>query len=179
MRVGTRIISLFSDEGVLLGSRRRKERRVKLLQTPADYASFVGGWKAALIKRLNKETRKRVGRLELVHGLPTWTSRTGPFAFLKATGDTLRIGFFRGDQLRDGASLIGDTHIRYMVATEGSDLPIQVIVDRLLEAEALNEEHGDPRRRAADLNFRPPSKSGVSRKRTRRSSRKPKASEVA
>ena len=73
----------------------------------------------------------------------------GPFAFFKAYGNHINLGFWRGAELQDEHGILQGEgeRMRHMSIQRPEDFKPQYVEALVRQAIALNEEHGDPTRK--------------------------------
>jgi hypothetical protein len=74
----------------------------------------------------------------------------GPFAYFRSFPRSVNVGFWRGAQLDDPDSRLdgGGDRMRHMTIREGEPVERELISAWVRQAIELNEQHGNPTRRA-------------------------------
>ena len=113
-----------------------------------DYVAGLPAWQAEIAEAVRALVRAEAPEAtETVKwAQPVWESG-GPFAYLKAFGKTVNVGFWRGAELEDPEGLLageGD-RMRHVSLTSAS-LP-GGLGPMLRQAVALNAASGDPTKR--------------------------------
>jgi hypothetical protein len=70
----------------------------------------------------------------------------GPFAYIKAFGKSVNLGFWRGSEIRDpSGTLVGDgDRMRHVRLTSLADVRPDLVADWVRQAVELNRTKGDP-----------------------------------
>ena len=78
---------------------------------------------------------------------PVWES-DGPFAYVKAFGRSVNIGFWRGAELDDPAGILEGQgeRMKHLTLREGNAIPADELAALVRQAISLNREYGSPAR---------------------------------
>ena len=115
-----------------------------------DYIAGLGGdWRSDAVSRLRTivDTAAPEASSTIKWAQPVWESN-GPFAYIKAFGSSVNIGFWRGAQLEDSAGILeGDgERMKHLTLRQGDAIPADALAGFVRRAVALNREHGSPAR---------------------------------
>ena len=115
-----------------------------------EYIAGLGGdWRSDAVARLRTivDAAAPDASSTIKWAQPVWES-DGPFAYIKAFGNSVNIGFWRGAQLEDGAGMLEGEgeRMKHLTLREGDAIPADELVGFVRQAVALNREHGSPAR---------------------------------
>ena len=117
-------------------------------KTIDEYIASLGGdWRAAIVTELRRvvddAAPEATGTIKWAQ--PVWES-DGPFAYVKAFGRSVNIGFWRGVQLDDPAGILeGDgDRMKHVTLREGDAVPADALGGFVRQAIELNRELGSP-----------------------------------
>lgn len=117
-------------------------------KTIDEYIASLGGdWRAATVTELRRvvddAAPEATGTIKWAQ--PVWES-DGPFAYVKAFGRSVNIGFWRGVQLDDPAGILeGDgDRMKHVTLREGDAVPADALGGFVRQAIELNRELGSP-----------------------------------
>ena len=119
-------------------------------KTIDEYIAGLGGdWRSAAVDRLRTivDTAAPEASSTIKWAQPVWESN-GPFAYIKAFGSSVNIGFWRGAQLEDGAGILEGEgeRMKHLTLRQGDAIPADELAEFVRQAVALNREHGSPAR---------------------------------
>jgi len=120
-------------------------------RTVEEYIAAVGGWRGAVMTELDALVRKAAPKAtSAVKWAQPVYDRNGPMIWIKPFTRHVGIGFWRGAEMDDPRGLLqGDgDRMRNLPIREGEQLPRTAIRGFVRQAVALNQEKGDPSRRA-------------------------------
>ena len=116
-----------------------------------DYITGLGGdWRADVVGELRRvvDAAAPDAKASIKWAQPVWGS-DGPFAYVKAFGRSVNIGFWRGVDLDDPAGLLegeGD-RMKHLTLHEGDAIPAEALAGLVRQAVELNKELGNPTQR--------------------------------
>ena len=115
-----------------------------------EYIAGLGGdWRSDVVARLRTivDTAAPEASSTIKWAQPVWDSN-GPFAYIKAFGSSVNIGFWRGAQLEDSAGILEGEgeRMKHLTLREGDAIPADELAGFVRQAVALNREHGSPAR---------------------------------
>lgn len=115
-----------------------------------EYIAGLGGdWRSDVVARLRTivDTAAPEASSTIKWAQPVWDSN-GPFAYIKAFGSSVNIGFWRGAQLEDGAGILEGEgeRMKHLTLRAGDAIPADELAGFVRQAVALNREHGSPAR---------------------------------
>jgi hypothetical protein len=119
-------------------------------KTIDEYIETLGGdWRSQTVSELrdlvDDAAPGATGTIKWAQ--PVWESN-GPFAYVKAFGRSVNIGFWRGVQLDDPGGILegeGD-RMKHLTLHEGDEIPSDALAAFVRQAVELNREHGSPAR---------------------------------
>ena len=117
-------------------------------KTIDEYIASLGGdWRSETVASLRGivDTAAPEARASIKWAQPVWESN-GPFAYVKAFGRSVNIGFWRGAQLDDPAGILegeGD-RMKHLTLRDGDAIPADELAGFVRQAVALNAELGSP-----------------------------------
>ena len=119
-------------------------------KTIDEYIAGLGGdWRSDVVARLRTivDTAAPEASSTIKWAQPVWESN-GPFAYIKAFGSSVNIGFWRGAQLEHGAGILEGEgeRMKHLTLREGDAIPADELAGFVHQAVALNREHGSPAR---------------------------------
>jgi hypothetical protein len=119
-------------------------------KTIDEYIDGLGGdWRAATVTELRRVVDDAApdARATIKWAQPVWESN-GPFAYVKAFGRSVNIGFWRGVQLDDPAAILeGDgDRMKHVTLREGDEVQADELAAFVRQAVELNRELGSPAR---------------------------------
>lgn len=119
-------------------------------KTIDEYIAGLGGdWRSDVVARLRTivDTAAPEASSTIKWAQPVWDAN-GPFAYIKAFGSSVNIGFWRGAQLEDGAGILEGEgeRMKHLTLREGDAIPADELAGFVRQAVALNREHGSPAR---------------------------------
>ena len=119
-------------------------------KTIDEYIAGLGGdWRSDAVARLRTivDTAAPEASSTIKWAQPVWES-DGPFAYIKAFGSSVNIGFWRGTQLGDGAGILEGEgeRMKHLTLREGDAIPAEELAGFVRQAVALNRELGSPAR---------------------------------
>lgn len=118
---------------------------------PDAYVAGMDGWQRALVEHLRAAVRSVGGLDEVIkYGHLVYLSG-GPALLIRAEGNRVLLGCWRGQRLRDIESRLkpgGQFEMASISFTEGETLDADVVVRLTRAAVALNAELGDPTKAA-------------------------------
>jgi len=119
-------------------------------KTIDEYIASLGGdWRAETVAELRRvvDAAAPEARGTIKWAQPVWESN-GPFAYVKAFGRSVNIGFWRGVQLDDPAGILeGDgDRMKHITLREGDAVAADELAAFVRQAVALNRELGSPAR---------------------------------
>ena len=119
-------------------------------KTIDEYIAGLGGdWRAATVTELRRVVDDAAPDAEasIKWAQPVWES-DGPFAYVKAFGRSVNIGFWRGVQLDDPQGILeGDgDRMKHVTLREGDQVRADELAAFVRQAIELNRELGSPAR---------------------------------
>ncbi len=118
---------------------------------PDAYVAGMDGWRKALVEHLRAAVRSVDGLEEVIkYGHLVYLS-DGPALLIRAEGNRVLIGYWRGQRLRDIEPRLkpgGQFEMASISLTEGETLEADIVVRLARAALALNAELGDPTKAA-------------------------------
>ena len=116
-------------------------------KTVDGYIDGLGGERGAIVAALREVIRTTApeARETIKWAQPVYESG-GPFAYIKAFGKSVNLGFWRGAEIRDPSGLLvgeGD-RMRHVRLTSIADVRLDVVADWVRQAVELNRTKGDP-----------------------------------
>ena len=120
-------------------------------KTIHEYIADLGGdWRADVVGALRRVVNAAApdAKASIKWAQPVWDSN-GPFAYVKAFGHSVNIGFWRGADLDDpGAILEGEgDRMKHVTLREGDAIPADPLAALVRQAVELNQELGSPTQR--------------------------------
>ena len=120
-------------------------------KTIDEYIEGLGGdWRSATVADLRRVVDEAApdAKASIKWAQPVWESN-GPFAYVKAFGRSVNIGFWRGAQLDDPAGILeGDgDRMKHVTLREGDAIPADALAGFVKQAVELNRELGNPAQR--------------------------------
>lgn len=117
-------------------------------KTIDEYIDSLGGdWRATTVAQLRRVVDDAAPEAKgtIKWAQPVWESN-GPFAYVKAFGRSVNIGFWRGVQLDDPAGILeGDgDRMKHVTLREGDLVPADALGGFVRQAIELNRELGSP-----------------------------------
>ena len=118
------------------------------VKTVEEYIASLGGdWRADAVASLRGVVDAAAPGAEssIKWAQPVWASN-GPFAYVKAFGRSVNIGFWRGTELDDPAGILvgeGD-RMKHLTLREGDQIPTDALEGLVRQAVELNRELGNP-----------------------------------
>ena len=119
-------------------------------RTVDEYVASHADWRRSTLEAIRGAIRAAApdARESIKWAQPVYESN-GPFADIKAFPRSVNVGFWRGAELDDpNGRLTGGERMRHMAIREGDPVEPELIGGWVRQAVALNEEHGNPTRRA-------------------------------
>jgi len=126
----------------------REEADPMAAKTIDEYIASLGGdWRATTVAELRQavDTAAPEAKASIKWAQPVWESN-GPFAYVKAFGRSVNIGFWRGTQLDDPDGILegeGD-RMKHLTLREGDAVPADAVAAFVRQAIELNRELGTP-----------------------------------
>ena len=119
-------------------------------KTIDEYIDSLGGdWRARTVAELRRVVDDAApdAKATIKWAQPVWESN-GPFAYVKAFGRSVNIGFWRGTQLDDPAGILeGDgDRMKHVTLREGDAVRSAELAAFVRQAIDLNRELGSPAR---------------------------------
>jgi hypothetical protein len=119
-------------------------------RTIDEYIAGLGGdWRADVVSELRRVVDRAApeAKSTIKWAQPVWESN-GPFAYVKAFGRSVNIGFWRGTQLDDPAGILdGDgDRMKHVTLREGDTVRSDELRAFVRQAVELNRELGSPAR---------------------------------
>ena len=116
-------------------------------KTVDGYIDGLGGERGAIVAALREVIRATApeARETIKWAQPVYESG-GPFAYIKAFGKSVDLGFWRGSEIHDPSGLLrgeGD-RMRYVKLVRLDDVRPEVVADWVRQAVELNRTRGDP-----------------------------------
>jgi hypothetical protein len=116
-------------------------------KTVDGYIDGLGGERGAIVAALREVIRTTApeARETIKWAQPVYESG-GPFAYIKAFGKSVNLGFWRGSEIRDPSGLlVGDgDRMRHVRLTSLADVRPDLVADWVRQAVELNRTKGDP-----------------------------------
>jgi hypothetical protein len=119
-------------------------------KTIDEYIESLGGdWRAATVDELRRvvDAAAPDAKASIKWAQPVW-ELDGPFAYVKAFGRSVNIGFWRGVQLDDPDAILegeGD-RMKHLTLHDGDTIPSDALAGFVRQAVELNHELGSPAR---------------------------------
>jgi hypothetical protein len=115
-----------------------------------EYIAGLGGdWRSETVARLRQVVDEAAPEATstIKWAQPVWESN-GPFAYIKAFGRSVNIGFWRGTQLDDAAGILEGEgeRMKHLTLREGNPIPADELARFVRQAVELNRDHGSPAR---------------------------------
>jgi hypothetical protein len=115
-----------------------------------EYIAGLGGdWRSETVARLRQIVDEAAPEATstIKWAQPVWESN-GPFAYIKAFGRSVNIGFWRGTQLDDAAGILEGEgeRMKHLTLREGNPIPADELARFVRQAVELNRDHGSPAR---------------------------------
>src|SRR5262245_37933293 len=116
-------------------------------KTIDEYIDSLGGdWRAAVVSELRSvvDAAAPEAKATIKWAQPVWESN-GPFAYVKAFGRSVNIGFWRGVQLADPDGILegeGD-RMKHVTFRQGDAIPAGTLDSFVRQAIELNRELGN------------------------------------
>jgi hypothetical protein len=116
-------------------------------KTVDGYIDGLGGERGAIVATLREVIRTAApeARETIKWAQPVYESG-GPFAYIKAFGKSVNLGFWRGEEIRDPSGLLvgeGD-RMRHVRLTSLAEVRPDLVADWVRQAVELNRTKGDP-----------------------------------
>lgn len=116
-------------------------------KTVDGYIDGLGGERGAIVATLREVIRTTApdARETIKWAQPVYESG-GPFAYIKAFGKSVNLGFWRGAEIRDPSGLLvgeGD-RMRHVRLTSLAEVRLDLVADWVRQAVELNRTKGDP-----------------------------------
>jgi hypothetical protein len=116
-------------------------------KTVDGYIDGLGGERGAIVAALREVIRTTApeARETIKWAQPVYESG-GPFAYIKAFGKSVNLGFWRGSEIRDPSGMLvgeGD-RMRHVRLTSLADVRPDLVADWVRQAVELNRTKGDP-----------------------------------
>jgi hypothetical protein len=117
-------------------------------KTIDEYIDNLGGdWRSTTVAELRRVVDDAApgAKATIKWAQPVWESN-GPFAYVKAFGRSVNIGFWRGVQLDDPGGILegeGD-RMKHVTLREGDPVPADALGGFVRQAIELNRELGSP-----------------------------------
>ncbi|MCU0504560.1 MAG: DUF1801 domain-containing protein [Chloroflexi bacterium] len=116
-------------------------------KTVDGYIGGLGGERGAIVAALRDVIRTTApeARETIKWAQPVYESG-GPFAYIKAFGKSVNLGFWRGSEIRDPSGrLIGEgDRMRHVRLVALADVDRDLVADWVRQAVELNRTKGDP-----------------------------------
>jgi hypothetical protein len=117
-------------------------------KTIDEYIASLGGdWRAETVAELRRVVDGAAPEAKgtIKWAQPVWESN-GPFAYVKAFGRSVNIGFWRGTQIDDPAGILeGDgDRMKHVTLREGDKVLANELAAFVRQAVELNRELGSP-----------------------------------
>lgn len=116
-------------------------------KTVDGYIDGIGGDRGAIVAALREIIRTAApeARETIKWAQPVYESG-GPFAYVKAFGKSVNLGFWRGSEIHDPSGLLtGDgDRMRHVKLVSLDDVRPDLFADWVRQAVALNAAKGDP-----------------------------------
>ena len=120
-------------------------------KTIDEYIAGLGDdWRADVVGELRRvvDAAAPDAKASIKWAQPVWESN-GPFAYVKAFGHSVNIGFWRGADLDDPTGMLegeGD-RMKHVTLHEGDAIPADPLAALVRQAVELNRELGNPTQR--------------------------------
>ena len=116
-------------------------------KTVDGYIDGLGGERGAIVAALREVIRATApeARETIKWAQPVYESG-GPFAYIKAFGKSVNLGFWRGSEILDPSGLlVGDgDRMRHVRLTKLAEVRPDLVADWVRQAIELNRTKGDP-----------------------------------
>lgn len=116
-------------------------------KTVDGYIDSVGGERGAIVAALREVILENApDAREIIKWAQPVYDAGGPFAYIKAFGKSVDLGFWRGSEIRDPSGLLrgeGD-RMRYVKLVRLADVRPDLVADWVRQAVELNRRRGDP-----------------------------------
>jgi hypothetical protein len=119
----------------------------KVAPSPDAYEKALRGWKRATVAALRAAVANAARLDEEIKWTNVLYSSNGPVAIIRAEGEAVRFGFWRGKQLTDIESRLkpgGKFDMATMTFRKGDSVDAGVVAKLVKKAVKLNATLGDP-----------------------------------
>ena len=112
-----------------------------------EYVEGLGDWRSEVVASVDRLVRKAAPEAgaSIKWAQPVY-EQGGPFAYVKAFGSSVNLGFWRGTELSDPDGRLEGTgdRMRHVKLASAEDVDEKRFTVWVKEAVALNAERGDP-----------------------------------
>jgi len=111
-----------------------------------EYVGDLGDWRGDVVGEIDRLIRSAApeAKASIKWAQPVY-EQDGPFAYVKAFGSSVNLGFWRGTELSDPDRLEGTgDRMRHVKLASAEDIDQERFSAWVREAVALNAEKGDP-----------------------------------